>query len=66
LAETRASVRAEKLSTLAAEFDAIHSIQRAVQVGSVDAIIEPGALRPAIAKQIDAWMRSRSLPVAGG
>jgi acetyl/propionyl-CoA carboxylase alpha subunit/acetyl-CoA carboxylase carboxyltransferase component len=58
LAEARATVRAEKLSTLAAEFDAIHSIHRAVQVGSVDAIITPADLRPAIAKAIDTWMRS--------
>jgi hypothetical protein len=31
LAEVRASVRPEKLSALAAEFDAIHSIKRAVE-----------------------------------
>ncbi len=58
LAETRATVRAEKLSALATEFDAIHSIQRAVEVGSVDAIITPGELRPAIAARVDTWMRS--------
>jgi acetyl-CoA carboxylase carboxyltransferase component len=60
LAEARACVRAEKLSAMAAEFDAIHSIQRAVQVGSVDAIITPGELRSAIAKQVDTWMRRGS------
>jgi acetyl/propionyl-CoA carboxylase alpha subunit/acetyl-CoA carboxylase carboxyltransferase component len=59
LAETRATVRAEKLSGMAAEFDAVHSIHRAVEVGSVDAIITPTDLRPAIADQIDTWMRSR-------
>jgi acetyl/propionyl-CoA carboxylase alpha subunit/acetyl-CoA carboxylase carboxyltransferase component len=57
LAEVRASVRAEKLSALAAEFDAIHSIQRAVEVGSVDAVISARELRPAIAEHIDTWMR---------
>jgi acetyl-CoA carboxylase carboxyltransferase component len=39
LAEVQSSVRAEKLGEAAAEFDRVHSIQRAVEVGSVDAII---------------------------
>jgi acetyl-CoA carboxylase carboxyltransferase component len=59
LAEVRASVRAGKLSALAAEFDAIHSIERAVEVGSVDAVIPAGQLRPTIAEHIDTWMRGR-------
>jgi acetyl/propionyl-CoA carboxylase alpha subunit/acetyl-CoA carboxylase carboxyltransferase component len=59
LAEVRRPVRAEKLTALAAEFDAIHSIQRAVEVGSVDAIVAASELRPAIAGHIDTWMRSR-------
>jgi acetyl-CoA carboxylase carboxyltransferase component len=57
LAEVRASVRAQVLSALAAEFDAVHSIQRAVEVGSVDAVIAAGDLRRAIAAHVDAWMR---------
>src|SRR5581483_4522933 len=48
LAEVRASVRAEKLGEVAAEYDSVHSIQRAQRVGSVDAIIAPGELRPRI------------------
>ncbi|MBO0819691.1 MAG: fused acetyl/propionyl-CoA carboxylase subunit alpha/methylmalonyl-CoA decarboxylase subunit alpha, partial [Nocardiopsaceae bacterium] len=48
LAEVTATVRAEKLGEVAAEFDAIHSIQRAVEVGSVDKIISVAELRPAI------------------
>jgi acetyl-CoA carboxylase carboxyltransferase component len=59
LAEVRTSVRAEKLSALAAEFDAIHSIRRAVEVGSVDAVIPASQLRQAIAEQVAAWMRDR-------
>jgi acetyl-CoA carboxylase carboxyltransferase component len=58
LAGVRAAVRAEKLSALGAEFDAIHSIQRAVEVGSVDAVIAARQLRYAIAEQVDTWMRS--------
>ena len=57
LAEARACVRAEKLTALAAEFDAVHSIHRAVEVGSVDTIIAASELRPVIAEHIDTWMR---------
>ncbi|MGI5239462.1 carboxyl transferase domain-containing protein [Dactylosporangium sp. CA-139066] len=53
LVEVRASVRAEKLSEVASEFDSVHSIQRAVDVGSVDAIIRPEELRPQIIAAIE-------------
>jgi acetyl/propionyl-CoA carboxylase alpha subunit/acetyl-CoA carboxylase carboxyltransferase component len=53
LAEVQASVRAEKLGEVAAEFDRIHSIQRAVEVGSVDAIIGVAEMRPAIIEAIE-------------
>jgi acetyl-CoA carboxylase carboxyltransferase component len=53
LADVQASVRAEKLGEVAAEFDRIHSIQRAVEVGSVDAIISVARLRPAIIEAIE-------------
>ncbi len=53
LAEVQASVRAEKLGQVAAEFDRIHSIQRAVEVGSVDAIISVARLRPALIDAIE-------------
>ena len=39
------AVRSEKLGELAAEFDAIHSVSRAVEVGSVDRIVPVSALR---------------------
>jgi acetyl-CoA carboxylase carboxyltransferase component len=48
LREVRTVVRAEKLGEVATEFDRIHSIHRAVEVGSVDAVIGPGELRPRI------------------
>ena len=53
LAKLRASVRSEKLGEVAAEFDAIHSIERAVQVGSVDALISPGELRPRLVEAVE-------------
>ena len=46
LATTTAQVRSEKLGELAAEFDRVHSIQRALAVGSVDRIIPARELRP--------------------
>jgi acetyl-CoA carboxylase carboxyltransferase component len=48
LVELRTSVRAEKLGEVAAEFDSVHSIHRAVEVGSVDAVISAAELRPQI------------------
>ncbi|MCD0449171.1 ATP-grasp domain-containing protein [Actinocorallia sp. API 0066] len=52
LDELRTSVRAEKLSEVAAEFDRIHNIHRAVEVGSVDAVITAADLRPKIIASI--------------
>lgn len=53
LADVRAGLRAEKISEVAAEFDAIHSIHRAVEVGSVDAVIAASELRPAVIRTIE-------------
>ncbi len=53
LDELRSSVRAEKLGQVAAEFDRVHNIERAVEVGSVDAIIRPAELRPRIVQEIE-------------
>ncbi len=53
LAEVQSSVRAEKLGETAAEFDRVHSIQRAVDVGSVDSIISAAELRPRIIEAIE-------------
>jgi acetyl-CoA carboxylase carboxyltransferase component len=48
LRDVRTAVRAEKIGEVAAEFDRIHSIHRAVEVGSVDAVIDPHEIRPRI------------------
>ena len=40
-------MRAEKISEVAAEFDGVHSIRRAVEVGSVDEIIAAADADPA-------------------
>jgi hypothetical protein len=54
LAEITEQVRSEKLGEQAAEFDAVHTIDRALRMGSVDRIIKPDQLRPYI---IDALER---------
>jgi len=53
LAQLRSTVRAEKLGEVAAEFDGIHSIQRAVRVGSVDAIVSARELRPRLVEAVE-------------
>ncbi|MEV8435898.1 carboxyl transferase domain-containing protein [Actinosynnema sp. NPDC051121] len=53
LDELRASVRAEKQSEIAREFDRIHSIERAVEVGSVDAVVPARELRPRIIEALE-------------
>jgi acetyl/propionyl-CoA carboxylase alpha subunit/acetyl-CoA carboxylase carboxyltransferase component len=57
LDEIRSSVRAEKLGEVATEFDRVHNIQRAVEVGSVDAVIRAAELRPRIIEAIEARLR---------
>ncbi|MEC3976035.1 ATP-binding protein [Amycolatopsis sp. H20-H5] len=59
LTELRSSVRTVKLGEVAAEFDRVHSIERAVEVGSVDAIVKAGELRPRIIDAIENGMRGR-------
>ncbi|MFI6869752.1 carboxyl transferase domain-containing protein [Nocardia sp. NPDC050406] len=56
LDELRSSVRAEKLGEVAAEFDGVHNIQRAVEVGSVDAVIRASEMRPRIIEVIEAGL----------
>ncbi|OZC50606.1 fused acetyl/propionyl-CoA carboxylase subunit alpha/methylmalonyl-CoA decarboxylase subunit alpha [Rhodococcus sp. RS1C4] len=53
LASTKADVRNAKLGEVAAEFEAIHNIQRAQQVGSVDHIVPAAELRPQIIAAIE-------------
>ncbi|WP_433235117.1 carboxyl transferase domain-containing protein [Streptosporangium sp. CA-135522] len=57
LDELRSSVRAEKLGEVATEFDRVHNIQRAVKVGSVDAVIRAAELRPRIIEAIESGQR---------
>ena len=47
-------IRREKLGQVASEFDRVHDIHRAVQVGSVDAVISASVIRPRIIQAIEA------------
>ncbi|RZK71056.1 MAG: fused acetyl/propionyl-CoA carboxylase subunit alpha/methylmalonyl-CoA decarboxylase subunit alpha, partial [Rhodococcus sp. (in: high G+C Gram-positive bacteria)] len=57
LAAQQAAVRNEKLGEVAAEFEAVHNIQRAQRVGSVDAVIPAVELRPYIIGAVERGMR---------
>lgn len=57
LAELRQAVRTEKLGEVASEFDRVHSIHRAVEVGSVDAVIQPAELRPRLVGAVEEGLR---------
>ncbi|WP_370590191.1 carboxyl transferase domain-containing protein [Tessaracoccus sp. SD287] len=60
LADLRAELRAEKINEIAAEFDSVHSIHRAVEVGSVDRVISAAELRPAIIATIEQKLAAKA------
>ena len=45
-------MRPEKIGEVAAEFDGVHDIHRAVRVGSVDEVISVAQLRPRVIEAI--------------
>ena len=70
LVELTASVRLEKLGEVGDEFDAIHSVERALAVGSVHSIIPAARLRPALIDAVRRGMQrtleARSKPSSAG
>jgi acetyl/propionyl-CoA carboxylase alpha subunit/acetyl-CoA carboxylase carboxyltransferase component len=50
------SVRSQKLGEVAREFDEVHSIERALEVGSVDRIIPAANLRPYLVDALERGM----------
>jgi hypothetical protein len=56
LEATRAAVRSDKLGEVAAEFEAVHNVERARQVGSVHSIIAAAELRPSIVAALERGM----------
>jgi acetyl/propionyl-CoA carboxylase alpha subunit/acetyl-CoA carboxylase carboxyltransferase component len=63
--QLRPAIRAEKQAEVAAEFDQIHTIERAKEVGSVDAIIRPDELRPYLVNAVEKG-RARAEQSSGG
>jgi len=53
LGDVRATVRSEKLGEVANEFDDVHSVERALHVGSIDAIIPADRLRPHLIEAVE-------------
>jgi acetyl/propionyl-CoA carboxylase alpha subunit/acetyl-CoA carboxylase carboxyltransferase component len=56
LGDLMRAVRSEKLGEVAEEFDGIHSVQRALKVGSLDRIIPPATLRPYLIEALERGM----------
>jgi acetyl-CoA carboxylase carboxyltransferase component len=57
LAETTDAVRLEMLGAVGAEFDAIHSVERALEVGSIHRIIPAAEIRPALVAAVERGIR---------
>jgi acetyl-CoA carboxylase carboxyltransferase component len=62
LASVWPAVHAEKLGQVADEFDRVHSIERAYQVGSVQAIVPPARLRSYLIDAVRRGMRRTLAP----
>lgn len=54
LADAKSAVRPEKITEVAAEFDGVHDIHRAVRVGSVDEVVTVARLRSRVIEAIEA------------
>ena len=54
-------VHSEKLGEMASEFDRVHSVQRALQVGALDCIIPPEKLRPYLIAAVERGMAKPEL-----
>jgi acetyl-CoA carboxylase carboxyltransferase component len=61
-----ADVRAEKMGEFASRFDAAHSVERAVRMGSVSAIVDPAALRPFLIEAVERGMQRTEAQESNG
>jgi acetyl/propionyl-CoA carboxylase alpha subunit/acetyl-CoA carboxylase carboxyltransferase component len=58
-------IHSEKLGEMAAEFDRVHSVQRALDVGALDCIIPPHTLRPYLIDAIERGIAAEEAKAAG-
>ena len=65
LATLTAAVRSEKLGEVAAEFEAVHDIERARRVGSVHDIIPAAELRPRLIAAVERGMERATAAAPG-
>jgi acetyl-CoA carboxylase carboxyltransferase component len=56
LSAAQTAVRSDKLGEVAAEFEAVHNVERARQMGSVHSIIPAAELRPSIVAAVERGM----------
>jgi hypothetical protein len=56
VATLRSAVRSEKLGEVAAEFEAVHDIERARRMGSVHDIVPAAELRPRLIAAVERGM----------
>ena len=54
--ELVAAVRSERLGEVGDEYDTVHSVERALKVGSLDRIIAPRDLRPYLIDALERGM----------
>ncbi|MFK4089484.1 carboxyl transferase domain-containing protein [Kribbella sp. NPDC020789] len=66
LADVRDAVQAQMLGELAHEFDRVHDVERAIAVGSVDAVIPPHRLRPEIVAALETALKQVAEQEGGG
>ena len=64
LADVVKAVRSEKLGQVADEFDGIHSVQRALAVGSLDRILPARELRPYLVDALERGMAKEMARIA--
>jgi len=65
LQRIRDEVNSEKLGAVADEFDQVHSVDRALRVGSVQKVIPAASLRPYLVDAIERGMRRELERIAG-
>ncbi|HYA23584.1 MAG TPA: carboxyl transferase domain-containing protein [Terriglobales bacterium] len=57
-------IHSEKLGELAAEFDRVHSVQRALEVGALQRIIPPATLRPYLIDAVERGIKRVERPAS--